>query len=54
MEGGFVKRVGTRRLVWNGKAKQTPGGLKKEDLLQNKHGRIVSKKRHETMRAKRI
>ena len=54
MEGGFAQRVGTRRLVWNGKAKQTPGGLKKEDLLQNKHGRIVSKKRSQTMKIKRI
>lgn len=30
----------------------TVGGLRKEDLIKNKNGRIVSKKKHETMRRK--
>lgn len=38
--------VGSRRQVWNGTAHHTSGGLKKEDLMKNKHGRIVSKTRH--------
>uniref|UniRef100_A0A6C0K0Y8 Uncharacterized protein n=1 Tax=viral metagenome TaxID=1070528 RepID=A0A6C0K0Y8_9ZZZZ len=45
-----TQKVGSRRQVWNGGAEQTVGGLRKDDLLRNKYGRIVSKKRHETMR----
>jgi len=37
--------VGSRRKVWNGTAIKTPGGLTRKDLTQNKHGRIVSRKR---------
>jgi len=40
-----VKAVGSRRKVWNGSALKTPGGLTRKDLTQNKHGRIVSRKR---------
>ena len=40
------KSTGTRAEVWHGTAKHTSGGLEKKDLLQNKHGRIVSKKKH--------
>jgi len=32
--------------VWHGTATHTSGGLTKTDLMQNKHGRIVSKRRH--------
>lgn len=48
MEGGRPKcdSVGTRRKVWNGTAKCTSSGLRKSDLLMNKHGRIVSRKKH--------
>ena len=35
-------KVGSRRQVYNGSAEKTSGGLKKEDLIKNKHGRIVS------------
>jgi hypothetical protein len=42
--------IGSRRLVWNGNAEKTAGGLRKDDLEQNKYGRIVSKKRSQTMR----
>jgi hypothetical protein len=45
-------KVGSRRMVWNGSAEKTPGGLTKADLLKNKHGRIVSSKKHHTMRRK--
>jgi len=38
--------VGTRAQVWHGTACHTTGGLYKKDLLMNKHGRIVSRKKH--------
>jgi len=37
--------IGSRRKVWNGTAQKTPGGLTKGDLMMNKYGRIVSKKK---------
>jgi|LauGreSBDMM110SN_4_FD.fasta_scaffold79437_2 hypothetical protein len=40
------KTTGTRAEVWHGTAKHTSGGLEKKDLLKNKHGRIVSKRKH--------
>ena len=43
-------KVGSRRKVWNGSAEKTPGGLRKDDLIKTVHGRIVSKKRHHTMK----
>lgn len=43
-----TKAVGSRAEVWHGTAKHTAGGLKKKDLMKNKHGRIVSRKMHET------
>lgn len=39
---------GSRAQVWHGTAYKTAGGLTKDHLLQNKHGRIVSKKKHAT------
>jgi hypothetical protein len=39
---------GSRAQVWHGTAYKTAGGLTKSHLMQNKHGRIVSKKKHET------
>jgi len=41
-----TKTTGTRAEVWHGTAKHTSGGLEKKDLIQNKHGRIVSKRKH--------
>jgi hypothetical protein len=43
---GDIPAVGTKAQVWHGTAKHTPGGLRKSDLMQNKHGHIVSKKQH--------
>lgn len=40
--------TGSRAQVWHGTAYKTTGGLKKSDLLKNKHGRIVSKAKHAT------
>lgn len=39
-------KYGSRRKVWSGGAEMTVGGLKKDDLLKTKRGRIVSKKKH--------
>ena len=39
-----MQRVGSRAEVMHGNAKQTSGGLKKNDLIYNKQGKIVSKK----------
>lgn len=41
-----VDKYGSRRKVWAGGAEMTVGGLKKDDLLKTKRGRIVSKKKH--------
>lgn len=39
---------GSRAQVFHGTAYKTSGGLKKKDLVQNKHGRMVSKKKFDT------
>ena len=44
----FDMLVGSRAQVWHGTAYKTSGDLKKGDLMMNKHGRIVSKKKHAT------
>lgn len=46
---------GSRAQVWHGTAYKTAGGLTKAHLMKNKHGRIVSKKKHATAkREKRL
>ena len=40
-------------MVWNGNAYKTPGGLKKHELMMNKWGRIVSRKKHLTAKKER-
>jgi len=46
MMGGARKpAVGSRKMVMNGNADHTAGGLKKSDLMMHK-GRIVSRKAH--------
>ncbi len=40
-----IPAVGSKLQVFNGSAKHTSGGLKKADLVQNKHGRIVSRRK---------
>ena len=42
-----IKTVGTRREVWEGKAKRTSGHLTKTDLILNSAGRPVSRAQHE-------
>ena len=46
--GGKTRRVskyGSRRKVFNGTAEMTRGRLRKDDLVKNNRGRIVSRKR---------
>ena len=51
----YEKLEGSRAQVWHGTARQTPGCLCKENLIMNKHGRIVSKRKHTTAkREKRL
>ena len=42
----MAKIIGSRAHVWHGTATHTSGGLVKDDLMKNKRGRIVSKKKH--------
>jgi hypothetical protein len=44
----FKELFGSREQVMNGTAYKTPGGLTIDDLIMNKHGRIVSKKKFYT------
>lgn len=43
----FKNTIGSRAEVFHGSSLRTAGGLKKEDLVKNKHGRIVSRKKQE-------
>ena len=43
-----VKASGSRAEVMHGNAKHTSGGLEKKDLMMNKRGRIVSRKKSKT------
>ena len=38
--------TGSKAQVWHGTANHTTGGLTKSNLMKNKHGRIVSRKKH--------
>ena len=42
------KTFGSRAEVFHGNATKTSGGLTKKDLIKNKHGEIVSRKKHLT------
>ena len=47
--------VGSRAQVWHGTAYKTSGGLKKNDIIMNKNGRVVSRKKQATAkREKRL
>jgi hypothetical protein len=40
--------IDSRAKVFHGTADRTTGGLEKKDLMKNKHGRIVSVKKHKS------
>lgn len=43
-----IPKTGTRQQVWDGIRESTKGGLKKNDLVLNKYGKIVSKQKHDS------
>ena len=48
MEAGRkIPAVGTKREVFLGLARHTSGGLTKADLMKNRSGKIVSRRKHE-------
>lgn len=49
-----ARKYGTRAKVFHGGAEMTKGGLRKDDLVKNKYGRIVSVKKHKTMKQKHV
>ncbi len=52
-KGGKTRKVfkfGSRRQVYNGSAEMTVGGLRKDQLVKNEKGRIVSAAKHKTMK----
>jgi len=49
----FDMLEGSRAQVWHSTAYKTAGDLKKGDLLMNKHGRIVSRRKHATAKKER-
>lgn len=38
-------KIGSKVQVWHGTAERTSGGLTKSDLMKNKRGKIVSRKK---------
>ena len=49
----MVKRIGSRSEVYHGNAQKTSGGLTKNDLVKNKFGYIVSRKKSSMARQKK-
>lgn len=45
-----VHKFGSRRQVFNGSAEMTVGGLRKDQLIKNERGKIVSAAKHKTMK----
>jgi hypothetical protein len=43
--GAKIPAVGSKAQVWHGTARHTSGGLTRKDLMKNKHGRIVSRRK---------
>ena len=50
MTNNNIKRIGSRAEVFHERATQTSGGLTKNDLIKNKIGRIVSKKKFNNLK----
>ena len=48
-----IPTFGSRAEVYHNNAKMTTGRLTKDKLMKNKHGRIVSKKKHNTAKKDR-
>jgi hypothetical protein len=50
----FKQLFGSRQQVWNGTAYKTEGLLLKKDIMMNKWGRLVSKKKHATAKKEQM
>lgn len=50
----FKQLFGSRQQVWNGTAYKTEGLLLKKDIMMNKWGRLVSKKKHATAKKEQL
>lgn len=48
--GNLIKRIGTKREVFHGKAQRTSGGLEAKDIIKSSSGRVVSKAASESAR----
>ncbi len=44
----YKELFGSREQVWNGTSYKTKYGLTKDQMIMNKHGRIVSSVKHKT------
>jgi len=44
----YKELFGSREQVWNGTAYKTKYGMTVDDIIQNKHGRLVSAVKHKT------
>ena len=53
MVSSKVKRIGSRSEVYHENAQRTSGGLTKNDLVKNKFGYIVSRKKSSMARQKK-
>lgn len=49
-----LKNIGSKDEVYHGSANKTSGGLHKEDLIMNVKGKIVSKKKSEQAKLRKI
>lgn len=47
-----MRKVGDKEAVYYGEAEHTAGGLRREDLIINKKGKIVSRAQHEAGKQK--
>ena len=42
-----MTKIGSKKQVYEGSAYRTTGGLHKSDLMKNKKGKIISKRKHQ-------
>lgn len=45
-QSDYVRKGWAYRLIWSGSKNKTPAGITKGDLMPNKSGKIVSKRKH--------
>jgi hypothetical protein len=43
-----MRKIGDKEAVYYGEAEHTPGGLSKQDLMENSKGKIVSIRQHKS------